>query len=171
MKKQFALAPHHREKETKMQSKVMTTIFALVLALTLSVGAASVFAKDLHVTKECSQFAGAAGDFCTITSSNLAAIKKGSKVFYDQAAGIPNCSKSSSPCPVSGMLDSNVVLYVGTGDWAVGRCTLDLGTGSGLCTFSDGIGQLTGFQARVDVSYTGGVNYRWDGEYSFGEQQ
>ena len=62
MKKQFALAPHHREKETKMQSKVMTTIFALVLALTLSVGAASVFAKDLHVTKECSQFAGAAGD-------------------------------------------------------------------------------------------------------------
>jgi hypothetical protein len=150
-------------KETTMQFKVMTTIVALALVT----GAASVPAKDLQVTKECSQDTGAAGDFCTITSSNLAAIKKGSKVFYDQAAGIPNCSKSSPPCPASGLLDSNVVLYVGTGDWAVGRCTLDLGTGSGLCMFSDGTGQLTGFQARVDVSYTGGFNYRWDGEYSF----
>jgi hypothetical protein len=154
-----------------MQFKFMATIFAPVVALTLSAGAASVSGRDLHVTKECSQDTGAAGDFCTITSSNLAAIKKGSKVFYDQAAGIPNCSKSSPPGPASGLLDSNVVLYVGTGDWAVGRCALDLGTGSGLCTFSDGVGQLTGFEARVDVSYLGGANYAWDGAYSFGEEE
>jgi hypothetical protein len=154
-----------------MQFKIMTTIFAPVVALTLSAGAASVSAEDLHVTKECSQYSGAAGDFCTITSSNLAAIKKGSKVFYDQADGIPNCSKSSPPCPASGLLDGNVVLYVGTGDWAVGRCTLDDGTGSGLCTFSDGTGQLAGFQARVNVSYLSGVNYAWDGTYSFGDEE
>jgi hypothetical protein len=150
--------------------------WALGAALTLSLGtgAASVLAKDLHVTKECSAYTGAAGTYCTITSSSLAAIKTGSKVFYDQAAGIPSCSNPiniSPPCPASGMLDSNVVLYVGTGDWAVGRCTLDDGTGSGLCTFSDGIGKLTGFQANVAVSYLGGVNYAWDGVYSFGEQQ
>ena len=143
-----------------MQFKIMTTIFGLAAALTLSAGAGSVAARDLHVTKECSQDTGAAGDFCTITSSNLAAIKKGSKVLYDQAAGIP-----------TGLLDSNVVLDAGSGNRGVGRCTLDLATGSGLCTFSDGTGQFSGFQARVDVSYTGGFDYRWDGEYSFGEQQ
>jgi len=82
-----------------------------------------------------------------------------------------NTNKHLPALPCTGELDSNVVLYVGTGDWAVGRCTLDLGTGLGLCTFSDGTGRLTGFQARVDVTYTGGVNYRWDGAYSFGEEQ
>jgi hypothetical protein len=59
-------------------------------------------------------------------------------------------------------------LDVGTGDWAVGRCTLDLNTGLGLCTFSDGTGKLTGFQARVNVSpFPDFVNYHWDGTYSF----
>jgi len=112
---------------------------------------------QLHVTKNCSEYSGAAGSFCTITSSNLAEIKVGAKVFYDQAAGIP-----------TNMLDSNVVLDAGTGDWAVGRCTLDLSTTLGLCTFSDGTGQLAGFHARVKISPpTDGVNWYWDGTYSF----
>jgi hypothetical protein len=111
----------------------------------------------LHVTKECSQDKGAAGDFCTITSSNLAAITVGSKVFYDQAAGIP-----------TGLLDSNVVLDAGSGNRAVGHCTLDQTTHLGLCRFSDGTGQFTGFQARVDVDCTSGC--RWDGTYSFSPQ-
>jgi hypothetical protein len=80
-------------------------------------------------------------------------------VYYDQAANVP-----------AGMLDSNVVMVVGTGDWAVGRCTLDLTTGLGRCTFSDGTGQLTGFKARVDVSFLGGANYAWDGTYSFARE-
>ena len=114
---------------------------------------------DLHVTKECSAYTGAAGGYCTITSSNLAAIKAGSKVYYDQAAGIP-----------AGLLDSNVILDAGAGDRAVGHCTLDLGTSLGLCTFSGGTGQFTGFHARVDVSPVQGIakNYHWDGTYSFG---
>jgi hypothetical protein len=89
-------------------------------------------------------------------TSNLAAIVVGSKVYYDQGAGTPQ-----------GLLDSNVVLDAGNGNRAVGRCTLDFTTGLGLCTFSDGTGQFTGFHARVDVSYLGGVNYAWDGTYSF----
>jgi hypothetical protein len=108
----------------------------------------------LHVTKECSEKTAAAGSFCTITSSNLAAITVGSKVFYDQAAGIP-----------TGLLDSNVVLDAGSGNRAVGRCTLDQTSHLGLCRFSDGTGQFTGFQARVDVDCTSGC--RWDGTYSF----
>lgn len=112
---------------------------------------------DLHVTKDCSEKTAAAGSSCTITSSNLAALKVGSKVFYDQAAGIP-----------AGMLDSNVVLDAGSGNRAFGRCTVDSTTKLGLCTFSDGTGQFTGFQARVDVNCTSGC--RWDGTYSFSPQ-
>jgi len=139
-----------------MKLKLLTTGF-LVLTLSLSTGAAAADSErngQLHVTKECSQDKGAAGDFCTITSSNLAAIKVGSKVYYDQALGIPK-----------GLLDSNVVLDAGNGNRAVGRCTLDLSTGLGLCTFSDGTGQFTGFRARVDVDCRAGC--RWDGTYSF----
>jgi hypothetical protein len=130
----------------------------LALALTISLSTGSAWADDrngqLHVTKECSQDKGAAGDHCTITSSNLAEIKVGSKVFYDQAAGIP-----------AGLLDSNVVLDAGNGNRAVGRCTLDFTTALGLCTFSDGTGQFAGFTARVNVDCRSGC--RWDGTYSF----
>jgi hypothetical protein len=149
-----------------MRAQKITPIVAIAVVASLaaltpapSVGVASVSASpgkgELHVTKECSQYNGAAGSFCTITSSNLTEILVGSKVFYDQAAGIP-----------SGLLDSNVVLDAGNGDRAVGRCTLDLSTGLGLCTFSDGTGRFTGFQARVEVSYPG-PEWAWDGTYSF----
>jgi len=131
----------------------------VVLTLSLPVLAASARNGKLHVTKECSAYTGGAGSFCTITSSNLAAIPVGSKVLYDQAAGIP-----------AGFLDSNVVLDAGNGNWAVGRCTLGV-TFSGICTFSDGTGELTGFHARVDVSPFPKdiVNYTWRGTYSFTE--
>jgi hypothetical protein len=122
------------------------------------VSASSDKVRKLLVTKECSDFDGTAGSFCTITSSNLRKIKVGSTVFYDQAAGIP-----------AGLLDSNVVLDAGEGDRAVGRCTLDLTTGLGLCTFSDGTGGFAGFNARVNVSPMDpeGLNWLWEGTYSF----
>ena len=93
-----------------LRVKLMTQSFALVLfagaALTFSMtsGAAPVWAFSeqsgkLHVMKECSQYTGASGSFCTITASNVGPIKVNSKVYYDQAAGIP-----------AGLLDSNVVL-------------------------------------------------------------
>jgi hypothetical protein len=153
-----------------MKSKRLTRIMSLVslvpfvsfAVLTTSLGtmalasAASKRNGILHVTKDCppTQYTGAPGSFCTITSSNLLEIRVGSKVFYDQAAGIP-----------AGLLDSNVVLDAGNGDRAVGRCTLDFSTGLGLCTFSDGTGDLAGFHARIDVDCRSGC--RWDGPYSF----
>lgn len=155
-----------------MKSKGLTTIIApavvlvagvAALTLSLSTGAASVSASSarngyLHVTKECSAFTGAPGSYCTITSSNLAEIKVGSKVFYDYPIIL------STP---TGLMDSDTVLNVGTGDWAVGRCTLDNTTNLGLCTFSDGTGQFAGFNARLNVSSADGVNYNWNGTYSF----
>ena len=153
-----------------LRVKPMTASLALVLfagaALTFSMtsGAAPAWAfsersGNLHVKKECSQYTGAPGSFCTITASNLAPIKVSSKVYYDQAAGTP-----------AGMLDSNVVLDAGAGNRAFGRCSLDLSTGSGLCTFSDGTGQFAGFQARINVTYPGGPNYDWNGTYSFSSE-
>jgi hypothetical protein len=137
----------------------------VVLTLALSAGSASVSASDrnrqLHVTKECSEYTGAAGSFCTIASSNLPEIRVGTRVIYDQPAGIP-----------TNMLDSNVVLDAGRGNRAVGRCTLDFKTAVGLCTFSDGTGQFAGFHARVDVSYLGVFDgkpvWAWDGTYRAG---
>ena len=152
-----------------MKFKALTPIVVLplvpVVALTLALGtgAASVSAssersRPLHVTKECSEYSGAAGGFCTITSSNLGRIKVGSRVYYDQPIGIP-----------AGMLDSNVVLDAGNGNRAVGRCTVDLTSGLGLCTFSDGTGRFAGFNARVQVSppSEGEEDWRWEGTYSF----
>ena len=151
-------------KNLRVQSRVVQFAVAVLILLPVSpvrTGVATVSAssernRELHVTKECSQDRGLAGDFCTITSSNLPEIKVGSKVFYDQPVGIP-----------TGLLDSNVVLDAGNGNRAVGRCTLDLMTGLGLCTFSDGLGQFSGFHARVDVDCRSGC--RWDGTYGFRE--
>jgi hypothetical protein len=147
-----------------MKSKVMTariaTAFALLLIFLLStrpgtVSAGSARNGRLHITKGCGDYTYTAGSYCTITSSNLAEIKVGSKVFYDQAANIP-----------TGLLDSNVVLDAGGGNRAVGRCTVDLTTFLGLCTLSDGTGQFAGFSARINVS-PGDGNFHWDGTYKF----
>jgi hypothetical protein len=145
---------------------LVTSTFVLVAGVVLVLGmrgapVSASFARhgQLHLTKECSQYTGLAGSFCTFTASNLAAIPVGSKIFVDQPAGIP-----------AGMLDSNVILEAGTGDWAVGRCTLDFTTAIGLCTFSDGTGELSGFHGRVNVSGAGGASFNYDGTYSFREE-
>ena len=118
---------------------------------------------DLHVRKDCSNggtepYAGQAGDFCTIRSSNLGAIEVDSKVVYAQAADFTTHT-----------LDSDVVLDPpGPGNnLAFGHCHLDLVTGVGLCTFSGGTGKFTLFHASVNVSHLGGPHYAWDGTYNF----
>ena len=134
-----------------------------VSALVVSVNSAPVSAsreraRTLRIIKECSQYQGGAGDWCTITTSNLRQVPVGSRVLYSQAAGVP-----------AGLLDSNVVLDAGNGNRAVGRCTIDATTNRGLCTFTDGTGRLAGFEARVDVTYAAGNDWKWDGAYSFNE--
>jgi hypothetical protein len=106
------------------------------------------------VTKECSEYTGQAGAFCTITSSSLDAIEVGSRVVYASAAG-----------PAG--LDSDVVLDPpGPGNnTAFGHCTLSAALSR--CTFSGGTGKFTWFNASVEVSYLGGPDYGWDGTYSF----
>jgi hypothetical protein len=114
---------------------------------------------ELHVVKECSEYAGQAGQFCTITSSSLAEIEKDSRVIYASNLAFP-------------LLDSDVVLDLpGPGNnKAFGHCRLNLITKVGLCTFSGGTGKFTHFSARVDVSSLGGPNWAWNGTYTFTPQ-
>ena len=120
----------------------------------------AAFARSgaLHVTKECSQYTGLAGGFCTITSSNLKQIEVGSRVVYASAAGATS-------------LDSDLYLDPpGPGNnIAFGHVVLDFATSRGVVTFSGGTGKFTWLEASVVVSHLGGRNWAWDGTYSFSD--
>jgi hypothetical protein len=119
---------------------------------------------DLHVTKDCSSYAGKAGDSCTVRSSNLDAIEVDSTVTYAQAADFSTFT-----------LDSDVVLNPPKpgNNRAFGHCHLNLATGVGLCTFSGGTGKFTHFQASANVSRPKPEEpiFAWDGTYSLSPQK
>ena len=112
--------------------------------------------KAFHATKDCSGFTGLVGAYCTIRSSNVKALKVGSKIFYVQVA-----SRTA--------LDSDTVIYVERGSVATGHCFLRHATGVGLCTISDGTGTLAGLRLRVRVKADSSIPglFHWDGTYSF----
>jgi hypothetical protein len=162
-------APRAEEAATAGRTRVQASVLvvaagaASLAALLLFASAASSQTtkakgptKALHVTKDCSGSRGVAGDFCTIRSSNVPALKVGSRIFYLQS-----CCKTE--------LDSDTAIYAGPGALAAGHCLLHYATGTGLCTFSDGTGALAGFQARVRVTADSSIPslWHWDGTYSF----
>jgi hypothetical protein len=121
-----------------------------------SSAASSVRSGDLNATKECSTFHRRAGEFCTITWSNLKEIPIGTRVIYLSDAG-PNS------------LDTDVILDPpGPGNNVVyGHVFLDFKTLTGLVTFDGGTGKFTHFQGSVVVTHGVGVNWAWDGSYSY----
>jgi hypothetical protein len=145
---------------------ILGALLAAVLAGAFAVGssagnAGSPRSGELHVTKECSQYQGNAGEFCTITSSSLNAIKKGSRVVYASAGG-------------SGGLDSDLTIYGPGNDRAYGHAVLDLSKFPllvGEVTLSGGTGVFTHFHAGpIEVVCDWAINYpncSWDGPYSF----
>ena len=136
---------------------VLVAAVALFVPLT-AVSAASPRSGALHVTKECSQYTGAAGSFCTITSSNLNAIKAGSRVVYASAAGDPT----------PGVLDTDLVIDGPGNNSAFGHVVLDLSTLSGVVTFSGGTGEFSNFHAGpLVVACPSFPDCSWDGPYSF----
>ena len=114
---------------------------------------------ELHVTKECHLYAGKAGDFCTITSSNLNAIKVDSRVVYASAADFtPGVLK----------LDSDLVIDGKGNNTAFGHVVLDLSTFTGVVTFSGGTGKFIHFHAGpIAVACPAFPDCTWDGPYSF----
>ena len=83
----------------------------------------------LHVTKECSEYTGEAGSFCTIASSNFDAIPVGSKVVYAEAMA-------------TGGLDTDIAVNTPNGDTAYGHVVLDGATMTGTVTLAGGTGEL-----------------------------
>jgi hypothetical protein len=138
-------------------SKKLITAFVLAIAaggIVATAGSATPTPRsgELRVTKECSQYDGQAGSFCTITSSNIPQIKPGMRIVYLQAIGADG-------------LDSDLVLSRDHGSAAFGHVVLNATTSR--VTFSGGTGAFTGFQADVDVSADATGLWHWDGTYSF----
>ena len=67
----------------------------------------------LHLTKECSEYTGEAGSFCTVTSSNFDAIPIGSIIVYAEAD------------TADGGSDTDLVINTPNGDTAYGHVVLD----------------------------------------------
>jgi len=108
----------------------------------------------LHLTKECSAYTGAAGDFCTIASSNFEQIPVGSKVVYAEAM------------TTAGGLDTDIVINTPNGDTAKGHVVLDGATQTGTVTLAGGTGQLVNLAADLRVAPLAEPSYSWDGPYS-----
>jgi hypothetical protein len=150
-------------RKTPTRVLVAATSFLAVAASVLAVTAsaqsgarANHGARPFHLTKNCIDYNGGIGAYCTVTSSNLPAIGVGTRIFYAQAAA------------EDGSMDSDVIVYAGPGKTATGHCAVDP-AGSGQCTLSGGTRTLDGIRARVDVSYVGGYDFAWDGTYRFSE--
>jgi len=109
----------------------------------------------LHVTKECSEYTGQAGSFCTIASSNFDAIPVGSKVVYAEAATATNG------------LDADIVVNTPSGDTAHGHVVLDGSTQTGTVTLAGGTGALAKLKADLVVGPLAEPSYSWDGPYSY----
>jgi hypothetical protein len=105
----------------------------------------------MQLVKNCDKYMGISGSWCAITESSLPEIPpnthpddnppSGTVVYYTMAAGI-----------VPNVIDSPIVLDAGHGNRAVGRCTFDGATNTGLCDYVDGTGTLAGFSARLVVT-------------------
>ena len=130
---------------------LLALLVAGAFAVASAAGSTSPRSGELHVTKECSQYFGQAGQFCTITSSNLNAIRPGTNVVYASAAGATS-------------LNSDLVLDGPGNNNANGHVTLNFLTATGAVSFSGGTGQYSGFHANVVVTYnpTDGL-WHWDG--------
>jgi hypothetical protein len=133
---------------------LLSAVAAVGVGTTASAGTPSPRSGALHVTKECSEYAGTVGSFCTITSSNVPAIQPGMKVVYLAA-------------PADGVLDTDIALGSGHGT-SLGHVVIDLASGSGRVRLAVGTGTFRGFRAHAAVTVDDAGVWHWDGRYSVG---
>lgn len=114
--------------------------------------------QPLHLVKECSQFTGKPGDYCSVIKSDLAAIPAGSKIFY------------FGPHLNSTILSSSILIDAGNGCTAIGYCNVNNPEATGTCSFWAGSGTLQGFQALLTLTADpNGTDYHWDGSYAMAQ--
>jgi hypothetical protein len=141
-----------------MKRSLIGIVAIATTALVVTAGAAggpAARSGALHVTKECSEYHGNVGEFCTITSSNISAIKPGMKVVY--LGALAGDLK----------LDADLVLKSAHGPEALGHVVLDLMAAHGTVTLSGGTGRFANFHADVTVTLGSDALWHWDGSYSF----
>jgi hypothetical protein len=109
----------------------------------------------LYVTKECSEYTGEAGSFCTIESSDFGPLPPGSRIVYAEAV------------TADGGLDTDIVVTTPSGDTAEGHVVLDGATHTGTVTLAGGTGELAAIAAELVVAPLGEPNYSWEGQYSY----
>ncbi len=150
-----------RSRKTATRVLVAAASLAAIAAAILAVAAsaqpgqrADHPVRPFHLTKNCDNYFGGIGDYCTVGYSNLPALPRDADIFYAQPAGATS-------------LDSDTLLYAGPGNTATGHCSLDFGTGLGHCSIFGGTGTLEGLQASVEVSHISGNDWAWDGTYRF----
>ena len=113
-------------------------------------------AGTFHAVKNCAQYSGLAGGFCTLTVSTLKQIPVGTKVVYTDAATATAVITDVTLVPPSP--GDNV---------AFGHVDLNRVTRTGNASFSGGTGKFQHFTASVVITYLSGRNWAWDGTYSF----
>jgi hypothetical protein len=113
-------------------------------------------AGTFHAHKNCDQYSGLAGGFCTLTVSTLKQIPVGTKVVYASAATA--AALSSDLMLVSPNPGNNV---------AFGHVELNRVTRTGTVTLSGGTGKFQHFSASVVITFLSPRNWAWDGTYSF----
>ena len=116
-------------------------------------------AGTFHAHKNCDQYSGLAGGFCTLTESTLKQIPDGTKVVYASAA--TPTALSSDLMLVPPKPGNNV---------AFGHVELNRVTRTGTLTFSGGTGKFQHFSASVTILFLSPRNWAWDGTYSFSPQ-
>jgi hypothetical protein len=139
----------------------MVTVLVLAAGMTATAalaGSAPPRSGDLVVAKECSGFVNDP-PYCTITSSNLAAIAVGSRIVYLDPAGLGTPTGSAVVLDPPGPGNNK----------AFGTCFL--GGDPMHCEFSGGTGTFTWFHASVVVTVTDPGTpdelWHWAGTYSF----
>jgi hypothetical protein len=141
-----------------MLTSRLSLVFAIVAISAMAfapAASATPRSGDVHIVKDCTGYAGQAGGFCTITSSNVPAIPPGSRIVYASAAGATT-------------LDTDISIATRPGNVASGHCTLDFLALPGVCTLSGGSGKFTHIEARVVVSPDATPNvWHWDGTFDF----
>jgi hypothetical protein len=133
--------------------------FAVAVAVAVAVAplaSATPRSGTLKVDKECSHYTGGPGSYCTFYSSNVGWAPVGTNIVYLQ----PESNSSDAILDPPGPGNNK----------AFGHCNLPDGL-NGACAFTGGTGKFTHFHATITVSYLGGLNFHWEGPYSFSPQQ
>jgi hypothetical protein len=110
--------------------------------------------QPFSLSQNCDEWTSGVGSFCTVIESNVAALKKGTKVLY--------CGPVNDKIAFS---SNNVVLDDGAGNTAIGNCIVDYDASQGM-SFYGGNGSLLSFTAIAQVSVDDNQVWHWNGSYS-----